>query len=98
MKTLIKHGTIVTAADEYRADLLIDGATIALIGTDLERSLADRVIDADLEQLAEVGFLYRQASLCPRARRSERQLMPLCGQGPAGFPGIGDRAAYDGVV
>jgi dihydropyrimidinase len=46
MKTLIKHGTIVTAADEYKADLLIDGETIALIGANLDPDLADEVIDA----------------------------------------------------
>jgi len=46
MKTLIQNGTIVTAADEYRADLLIDGETIALIGAHLDSSLADTVIDA----------------------------------------------------
>ena len=46
MKTLIKNGTIVTAADEYKADLLIDGATISLIGAKLDASLADKVIDA----------------------------------------------------
>jgi len=46
MKTLIKNGTIVTAADEYRADLLVDGETIALIGANLDPGLADTVIDA----------------------------------------------------
>ena len=47
MKTLIQNGTIVTAADEYRADLLIDGETIALIGAELDTSLADDLIDAN---------------------------------------------------
>lgn len=46
MKTLIKNGTLVTAADEYQADLLIDGENISLIGADLDSSLADEVIDA----------------------------------------------------
>lgn len=46
MKTLIKNGTIVTAADRYVADLLIADEKVAAIGcgTDLE---ADEVIDAD---------------------------------------------------
>jgi len=35
MKTLIKHGTLVTASDTLQADLLIDGETIALIGQEL---------------------------------------------------------------
>ncbi len=49
MRTLIKHGTIVNANATTRADLLIDGERIALIGTDLESShgvSADRTIDA----------------------------------------------------
>jgi dihydropyrimidinase len=46
MKTLIKNGKLVTAADETIADLLIDGATITLIGANLDPALADNVIDA----------------------------------------------------
>jgi dihydropyrimidinase len=45
MKTLIRHGRIVTAVDDYRADLLIDGEVISLIGAKLDVE-ADRVIDA----------------------------------------------------
>jgi dihydropyrimidinase len=45
MKTLIKHGTIVTASDEYRGDVLVEGETIAVIGTTLDMH-ADTVIDA----------------------------------------------------
>lgn len=43
--TLIKNGRIVTAVDDYNADLLIDGGTIAMIGRTLDVD-ADRVIDA----------------------------------------------------
>lgn len=45
MKTLIKNGTVVTAYDEYKADVLVDGEKIAAIGIDLKED-ADRVIDA----------------------------------------------------
>ena len=45
MTTLIKNGRIITASDDYTADLLIDGETIALIGKRLEVQ-ADKVIDA----------------------------------------------------
>lgn len=45
MKTLIKNGRIVTACDDYHADILIDGETIALIGKELNLD-ADRIIDA----------------------------------------------------
>src|SRR5437899_966201 len=37
MKTLIRNGHIVTAVDSYIADILIDGATVALIGKDLDK-------------------------------------------------------------
>ncbi len=49
MRTLIKNGTIVNADATTRADVLIDGERIALIGADLETShgvSADRTIDA----------------------------------------------------
>ena len=45
MKTLIRNGRIVTAVDDYQADVLIDGETIEMIGRKLEVS-ADREIDA----------------------------------------------------
>ena len=45
MKTLIKNGRIVTAVDDYTADILIDGETISIIGKTLDIE-ADRVIDA----------------------------------------------------
>jgi dihydropyrimidinase len=48
MKTLIKNGHIVTAVDSYVADVLIDGAVIAVIGKDLAGIVGsvDRTIDA----------------------------------------------------
>lgn len=45
MKTLIKNGTVVTASDSYRADILIDGETIALVGPTLPQPDA-AVVDA----------------------------------------------------
>ncbi|MBI2981396.1 MAG: dihydropyrimidinase [Deltaproteobacteria bacterium] len=42
---LIKNGTIVTATDQYEADLYVMGETIQAIGKDLKQS-ADRTIDA----------------------------------------------------
>src|SRR5215813_11203162 len=45
MKTLIKNGRVVTAVDDYTADVLIDGETIFVIGKSLDIE-ADRVIDA----------------------------------------------------
>lgn len=45
MKTLIKNGHIVTAVDDYFADIFIDGETITTIGKNLTMQ-ADKVIDA----------------------------------------------------
>ena len=45
MSVLIRNGRVVTAADDYHADVFVDGGTVALIGRDLAVE-ADRVIDA----------------------------------------------------
>src|SRR5918998_6686847 len=45
MKTLIRNGRVVTAVDDYKADVLIEGETVSTIGAKLEVE-ADRVIDA----------------------------------------------------
>jgi dihydropyrimidinase len=47
MKTLIKNGRIVTAVDDYAADIFIDGETVTTIGKTLDIDV-DVVIDADL--------------------------------------------------
>src|SRR5260370_7800506 len=45
MKTLIKNAHIVTATDNYHADILIEGEVISMIGAKLEME-ADVTIDA----------------------------------------------------
>jgi len=45
MSVLIKNGRIITAADDYVADVFIDGERISLIGESLDNP-ADAVIDA----------------------------------------------------
>ena len=45
MKTLIKNGRIVTAVDDYHADILIEDERVNLIGAKLDME-ADHVIDA----------------------------------------------------
>ena len=45
MSVLIKNGRIVTATDDYFADVYVDGETISMIGKDLSVD-ADKVIDA----------------------------------------------------
>src|SRR3989337_1697051 len=45
MKTLIQNGHIITATDNYHADLLIEDEQISLVGARLAME-ADRVIDA----------------------------------------------------
>ncbi len=46
MTTLIKNGRIITAVDDYLADVLIDGETISAIGRKLPEAGVDKVIDA----------------------------------------------------
>ena len=46
MRTVIRNGRIVTAVDDYNADILIDGEQIAMIAKKIEVE-ADRVIDAN---------------------------------------------------
>ena len=45
MRTLIKNGRVVTAVDDYFADILIENEQITLIGKTLDIS-ADKIIDA----------------------------------------------------
>src|SRR5436190_20304844 len=45
MKTVIRNGRIVTAVDDYNADILIDDGKIAMIAKSIEAE-ADKVIDA----------------------------------------------------
>jgi dihydropyrimidinase len=47
MRTLIKNGTVATASDIYKADVLIEGEKIATVGTDLSKlGPFDRTVDA----------------------------------------------------
>src|SRR5262244_4132609 len=48
MKTLIRNGRIVTAVDDYFADVLVEGSTITLIGKNLASLVGDvdKTIDA----------------------------------------------------
>ncbi|MCW2927528.1 MAG: dihydropyrimidinase, partial [Thermoleophilia bacterium] len=45
MKTVISGGTIVTASETYQGDVMIEDATVLMIGRDLAQ-WADKVIDA----------------------------------------------------
>src|SRR5688572_27116732 len=45
MTTLIKNGRIITATDDYIADVFIDGETVKMIGKDLPVK-AEKTIDA----------------------------------------------------
>jgi dihydropyrimidinase len=46
LKTVIRGGTVVTATEQYRGDVLIEDEKIASIGTSFEGVTADRTIDA----------------------------------------------------
>src|SRR5258708_1087555 len=55
MKTLIKHGHIITATDNYHADILIEDEVISVIGAKLEME-ADVTIDASESLLIPGGI------------------------------------------
>ena len=45
MKTLIKNGRVVTAVDDYRADILIEDGAVLLIGKEIDVE-PDKIADA----------------------------------------------------
>ncbi len=47
MTTLIKNGTVVTAGDTFKADVLIDGEQVTMLGKNLAEDGHDEVIDAE---------------------------------------------------
>src|ERR671938_353706 len=46
MKTLVRNGRVITAVDDYRADILIEGETVSTIGAKLDVEV-DQIIDAN---------------------------------------------------
>ena len=55
MSVLIKDGRVITAVDDYLADIFIENETVTLIGKDLEME-ADEVIDASGKYLFPGGL------------------------------------------
>jgi dihydropyrimidinase len=55
MSILIKGGTVVTATDQYRGDVLVEGERVSVIGSSLTMQ-ADRVIDATGKYLLPGGI------------------------------------------
>jgi len=55
MTLLVKGGTVVTATDQYRGDVLVDGEKIAVIGSSLDVA-ADLVVDATGKYLLPGGI------------------------------------------
>src|SRR6195256_5223210 len=55
MSLLIKNGTVVTATDQYKGDVLVEGEKITVIGSALTMQ-ADRVIDATGKYLFPGGI------------------------------------------
>jgi dihydropyrimidinase len=55
MRTLIKNGTVVTATDRYKGDVLVEDEKITVIGTALDMA-ADKVIDATAKYVLPGGI------------------------------------------
>jgi dihydropyrimidinase len=56
MKTLIQGGTIISASDEYQADILIENERITHIGIDLSQYDADSIVNAEGKLLLPGGI------------------------------------------
>ncbi len=84
MTTLIKNGRIVTATDDYVADILIEGKQIKAIGKDMAVQ-ADEVIDAS-------GMLVMPGGIDPHVHLD----MPFMGTSSSDSYETGTRAALHG--
>ena len=84
MRTLIKNGRIITAIDNYVADILIDGETISAIGNNLSVS-TDKEIDAS-------GMLVMPGGIDPHVHLD----MPFMGTFSSDSYETGTRAALYG--
>jgi dihydropyrimidinase len=56
LKTVIRGGTVVTATDLYRGDVLIEDERIAAVGTSFGDVAADRIIDASGKHVIPGGI------------------------------------------
>ncbi len=83
-QTLIKNGRIITASDDYIADILIEGETIKSIGKNLQTT-ADKVIDA-------TGLLVMPGGIDPHVHLE----MPFMGTFSSDSYETGTRAALHG--
>jgi dihydropyrimidinase len=84
MSLLIKNGRIITAADDYRADILVEGEQIASIGRNLPAGEA-QVIDA-------AGMLVMPGGIDPHVHLD----MPFMGTFSSDTHETGTRAALHG--
>lgn len=84
MTTLIKNGNIITATDNYVADILIEGEIIKVIGKDLN-VVADEIIDA-------TGMLVMPGGIDPHVHLD----MPFMGTYSSDNYETGTRAALYG--
>ena len=69
MSVLIKGGRVVTATDDYVADVYVEDETVSLIGESLDVQ-ADKVIDASGRYILPAASTRTRISTCPSAARS----------------------------
>ncbi len=70
MRTLIKNGTVVTATDMYKGDVLVEDEKIAVIGTSLVDIQADKVIDASGKYVLPAASTCTRTWTCRSAART----------------------------
>ena len=91
MSVLIKKGRIITAADDYVADIFIEGETISAIGKNLSAEQAGLNVKADKEIDAS-GMLIFPGGIDPHVHLE----MPFMGTFSSDTHATGTRAALFG--
>ncbi len=91
MSILIKNGRVITAADDYVADIFIEGETISAIGKNLSAMVETRCI-ASLQEIDASGMLVFPGGIDPHVHLE----MPFMGTFSSDTHETGTRAALFG--
>jgi dihydropyrimidinase len=91
MSVLIKQGRIITATDDYVADIFIEGETISLIGKNLSAIVETQGI-ASLQEIDASGMLIFPGGVDPHVHLE----MPFMGTFSSDTHATGTRAALFG--
>ena len=63
MSVLIQNGRVITAVDDYKADIFIEDENISVIGKNLQMN-ADKVFDAKGKYVSLEALIRTRISIC----------------------------------